>query len=67
MFWLKLVLIVAKSSYQEATVSFCPAAFFFQHYITFGNRRDCTFILCFLYPIPRIKQGALLSLLEINI
>ena len=33
----------------------------------YGNRRDCTFILCFLYPIPRIKQGALLSLLENNI
>ena len=56
-----------QSSYQEGPAPFCPAAFFFQHYITFGNRRDCTFVLCFLYAIPRIKQGALLSLLGTNI
>ena len=40
MFWLQLVLVVAKSSYQEATVYFCPAAFFVQHYKTFMETEE---------------------------
>ena len=46
MFWLQLVLVVAKSSYQEATVYFCPAAFFVQHYKTFMETEEIAHSSC---------------------